>query len=166
MLLLWGHHKKISLLLLRLGFVFRMKYFSATQRLHLFVAAEYGCALSIISHDKWYSVFDSLSFHMNSLQVVAIFFFVAKSKARCILVVSDFELIFCYIYVSVLFFRGFLFHSCLVYHSLLEALAFERQDFLSLQSEGQPNKPQSYPKRVEDKLKLLETPVSYKVNLR
>ena len=37
------------------------------QRLHLFVAAEYGCALSITSHDKWYSVFDSLSFHMTTL---------------------------------------------------------------------------------------------------
>ena len=70
---LWGHDENISLLLLRLGFVFRMKYFSAMQRLHLFVAAEYGCALSITSHDKWYSVFDFLSFHMNSLKVVVIF---------------------------------------------------------------------------------------------
>ena len=41
------------------------------------------------------------------------------------LIVSGFELIFCYSYIGVLFFRGFLFHSCLVYHSLLEALAFE-----------------------------------------
>ena len=56
---------------MKLGFVFRMKYFSAMQRLHLFVAAEYGCALTIISQDKWYSVFDSLSFHINSLKVVA-----------------------------------------------------------------------------------------------
>ena len=70
---LWGQDEKISLLLLRLGYVFRMKYFSAMHRLHLFVAAEYGCALSIRSHDKWYSVFDSLSFHMNSLKVVAVF---------------------------------------------------------------------------------------------
>ena len=30
----------------------RMKHFSAMQRLHLFVAAEYGCALSITAHDK------------------------------------------------------------------------------------------------------------------
>ena len=101
-----------------------MKYFSAMERLHLFVAAEYGCALSITSHGKWYSVFDSLSFHMNSLQVVADFF-VVKSKARCMLIVSGFELIFCYFYVSVLF----LFHSCLVFHSLLEALAFEWAGF-------------------------------------
>ena len=45
------------------------------------------------------------------------------------LIVSGFELIFCYYYVSVLFFGGFLFHSCLVYHSLLEALAFEWAGF-------------------------------------
>ena len=49
---LWGHDEKISLLLLRLRFVFTMKYFSDMHRLHLFVAAEYGCTLSNISHDK------------------------------------------------------------------------------------------------------------------
>ena len=108
-----------------------MKYFSAIHRLHLFVAAEYGCAFSIISHDKWYSVFDSLSFLRIHLKLWL--FFVVKSKARCMLFVSGFELIFCYSYVSVLCFRGFLFHSCLVYHSLLEALTFEWHDFLSLQ---------------------------------
>ena len=69
-----GHDENISLLLLRLGFGFRMKYFSAMHRLHLFGAAEYGCTLSITSHDKWYSVFDSFSFHTNSLKVVAVFF--------------------------------------------------------------------------------------------
>ena len=89
----WGHDENISLLLLRLGFVFRMKYFSAMHRLHLFVAAEYGCALSITSHDKWYSAFDSLSFHTNSLKVV-VGFFVVKAKARYMLVVSGLELIF------------------------------------------------------------------------
>ena len=87
-----------------------MKCFSAMQSLHLFVAAEYGCALSITSHDKWYSVFDSFSFHMSSFKVVADFF-VVQSKARCMPIVSGFELIFLYSYVSVLFFRGFLFHS-------------------------------------------------------
>ena len=53
----WGHDEKISLLLSRIGFVFRMKYFSAMRRSHLYVTAECGCAISIISHDKGYSVF-------------------------------------------------------------------------------------------------------------
>ena len=62
---LWGHGEKIFLLLLRLGFVFKMKYFSTMHKLHMFVTAEYGYVLSIISHDKWYSVFYSFSFHTN-----------------------------------------------------------------------------------------------------
>ena len=56
-------------------------------------------------------------------------FFVVKYKAQCMLVVSGFELIFCFSYVSILFFRGFLSDSYLVYHSLLEALTFERAGF-------------------------------------
>ena len=106
-------------LLSRLGFVLRMKYFSAMHRLHLFVTAECGCTLSIISHDKRYSVFDSFSFNMNSLKVVAVFLWLSLKLDVC-----DFELIFCYSNVSILLFQGFLFDSCSVYHSLLKALAF------------------------------------------
>ena len=64
-LFLWGRDEKISLLFLRLGFVFKKKYFSAMHKLHLFVTAEYGYVLSITSHDKWYSGFYSFSFHTN-----------------------------------------------------------------------------------------------------
>ena len=62
---------KRCLLLFRLDFVYRIKYFfPAKHRLHTFVVDEYGCALSIISYDKLYSVFESFNFHINSIKVV------------------------------------------------------------------------------------------------
>ena len=41
------------------------------------------CAFSITSHDKWCSVFDSLSFHMNSLKVVADFLWLSLKLYVC-----------------------------------------------------------------------------------
>ena len=94
------------------------------------VTAEYGCALSIVSHNELYSVFfiPLVSIRINLKLWLC---FVVRSKARCMLVVSAFELTFSYSYVRFLLFRGFMFDSCLVYHSLLEALAFERAGFFN-----------------------------------
>ena len=63
----------ISLLLFRLWIFFKDKKFPAMYRLYRIVVFEYGCAFSIISHDKLHSVFDSFNFHISSLKVLAVF---------------------------------------------------------------------------------------------
>ena len=61
-----GHDENISLLLLRLGLVFRMKYFSAMLRMHLFVAAEYGCILSITQPQQMQPMHSREIFHSKN----------------------------------------------------------------------------------------------------
>ena len=108
-----------------------MNYFSATHRLHLFVAAEYGCALSIISHDKWYSVFDSLSFHMNSLKTVAFLWLSLKLGVCWLYVVLN---LFSVIPMEVsCYFGGFCSTVALFTTPFWRHWPLSGQDFLSLQ---------------------------------
>ena len=129
----WRHDEKISFLLLRLGFVFRIKYFFALHRLHLSVTTEYGCTLSIISHDKWYSVFDSL-FSILICSKLCLFFSMWLSLKLALrwlnLVLNSFSVISMYVSFC---FLAVLFDSFLAYHSLMEALVLERAGFSSLQ---------------------------------
>ena len=121
--------------MLRPGFVFRKKYFSAMHRLHLAVTADNDCALSIISYDKCYSVFDSFSFHTKSLKVVAVF--VVKSKARYMLIVLIFLVFLTYFLLCLckcpVFFEGFCSTVAWYTTPFWRHWPLSRHDFLSLQ---------------------------------
>ena len=187
-------------------------------KLHLFVAAEYGCALLIISHDKWNSVFLSLSFQMNSFKLVVLskpdttsihraLDLTTKKKATTLSEFiwklkeskTEFHLSWdiieraqpyaaatnrCNLCIAEKYFilktkpslnkRREIFSSYPhrkkhLYFTTKLPVARKQKTNNNTRSERQPNTPQSYPKRAEDKQHLcppLETPVSYEENLR